>query len=375
MLTKLKLRNYKCFEEEEIPLNCLTLLAGLNGMGKSTVLQSLLLLRQNHENRFLQNKGPLDLNGKYVKLGTFRDLLFQFYRKDSIGIRLESDAKGAGDWRWSSEDKTADHAVLDSEEDRGADFFDLALFGDHFHYISADRLGPRSYYETSSYEVKTRKQIGVLGEYCAQYLAEYGNNPIADLKLKYPGSEDLGYGNTLNEQVNAWLNVIRPGTEVFATRSTDLGLVRLYFQFVGGRERSNEFRPTNVGFGLSYLLPLFISVLHSPPGTLILLENPEAHIHPKGQAEIGRFIALAASRGIQVILETHSDHILNGIRVAVKQGVLDHSKVGIHFFTGLVSEGKFVHYVENITVNANGRLSPWPEDFFDTWDKELTNLL
>ena len=70
-----------------------------------------------------------------------------------------------------------------------------------------------------------------------------------------------------------------------------------------------------------------------------MVENPEAHLHPSAQAAMGEFLAISAASGIQVILETHSDHVLNGIRRAVKKGLITHHDVAIHFFTGEVPVG------------------------------------
>src|SRR4029078_5782856 len=89
-----------------------------------------------------------------------------------------------------------------------------------------------------------------------------------------------------------------------------------------GFERSSDvasgfYRPTNVGFGLSYSLPMITVLLSAIPSSIVLLENPEAHCHPRGQSQLARLIAMASKR-LQVIVETHSDHLMNGLRVAVR---------------------------------------------------------
>ncbi len=79
---------------------------------------------------------------------------------------------------------------------------------------------------------------------------------------------------------------------------------------------TGRFRPTNVGFGISYALPVVTALLAAQPGELIIIENPESHIHPRGQAGLGKLIAKTAMNDVQLIVETHSDHIVNGIRIS-----------------------------------------------------------
>ena len=107
----------------------------------------------------------------------------------------------------------------------------------------------------------------------------------------------------------------------------------------------------------------------------MLIENPEAHLHPKGQFMMGELIARAASAGIQVIVETHSDHVLNGIRVAVHDKVINPDSLKIHFFSRLEEAGRMKSKVESPVIDKNGRLDQWPEGFFDEWDKSLERLL
>ncbi|MGH3693299.1 MAG: AAA family ATPase [Pseudonocardiaceae bacterium] len=105
----------------------------------------------------------------------------------------------------------------------------------------------------------------------------------------------------------------------------------------GAHERTNS--AGNIGFGFSYALPVIIAGLLAPGGGLLLVENPEAHLHPAGQSRLGRFLARIAGSGVQVVLETHSDHILNGVRLAVAdERTINAHDVIVHFF-GKVGDG------------------------------------
>jgi predicted ATPase len=113
----------------------------------------------------------------------------------------------------------------------------------------------------------------------------------------------------------------------------------------------------------------------SPPGTLILIENPEAHLHPRGQSKMGELIALAASCGIQIILETHSDHVLNGIRKAVKYKKLDAEKVQINYFERYLQKGQPITEIITPRIYPDGGIDKWPDGFFDQAEKDLMELL
>jgi len=135
---------------------------------------------------------------------------------------------------------------------------------------------------------------------------------------------------------------------------------------------SKDHRAANVGFGLTYVLPILTAILSSAPGALLLIENPEAHLHPKGQSRMGELLARAASCGIQIIVETHSDHILNGIRLAVRNRKLASSDVQIHFFQRGEHDG--VIDVSTLRVDRNGSIDEWPDGFFDQSERDLMAL-
>jgi len=90
---------------------------------------------------------------------------------------------------------------------------------------------------------------------------------------------------------------------------------------------------------------------------------------------MGELISRAAAAGAQVVVETHSDHVLNGVRVAVHGGIIEPESVALHYFTRVEEEGRVHSSVESPVIDRNGRLDKWPEGFFDEWDKSLERLL
>lgn len=109
-------------------------------------------------------------------------------------------------------------------------------------------------------------------------------------------------------------------------------------------------------------------------GGLLLVENPEAHLHPRGQSKMGAFLARVAASGVQVVVETHSDHVLNGVRRAIAaERVLEPRQAVLHFFDTNVDRAG-APQVERIEIRADGELTAWPERFFDQRQADLGAL-
>ena len=115
------------------------------------------------------------------------------------------------------------------------------------------------------------------------------------------------------------------------------------------------------------------ALLTAKEDDLILIENPEAHLHPAGQSKLGELIALVAESGVQLFIETHSDHLMNGIRVAVAKKQLDNHNVSLFNFTGNTNDHSAK--IEQPYIDERGRLSHWPDGFFDEWENQLDELL
>ena len=373
MFESLTLSNFKAFKQQQIGLRPLTMLAGLNGMGKSSILQSLLLLRQSYQQRALATDTGIGLvlNGELVQLGTGHDILFDSAEQDEIGFALKLDGQDAH-WRFAY-DRQADVLRHLPESDVLPSFYASNLFTDNFHYLEAERVGPRTSFDMADFVVREHRQMGTKGQYAAHFLELFRSSEVQE-KLHHPE----GRSSILVDQVTAWMGDISPGAVIRVEGYDDMDLMRLAFGF----ERADTagdvryYRSTNVGFGLTYTMPVLVALLSSPPGSLVLLENPEAHLHPRGQSKIGELIARAADVGIQVLVETHSDHILNGIRVAVKRGLARPEDIAMHFFQ-LPADGSELSGIEVISpqIDRDGRLDVWPDNFFDEYGKSLRNLL
>lgn len=366
MISQIGLQNVLAFRDLALPTRRLTLLSGTNSAGKSSLLHALALLRQSHLAGTLPES--LLLNGELVELGTGRDLLHsepqELEGDGALSIAIE-DELGLTEWT-AGYDAAADVIPLVDVSGNGGNEH---LFGVGFQYLRADRIVPAVTYPKSHEAVSVQHFLGGRGEHAPNYLRVHGHEPLNCRPAAHP---DAASGSVA-DQTNAWLNVLSPGTSLMVLDVEGTDYVRLAFRRAGPEVRTEQQRATNVGFGLTYALPIIVACVTATPGALVLVENPEAHLHPHGQAAMGRLCALAASGGTQVVLETHSDHVLNAIRLAVKRGELDANETILHFFTreaGVLQPG-----VVTLEVQPDGMLPAWPPGFFDEWDRALDELL
>lgn len=340
MLTELTLKGFKSFLRKTIDLNGLTVLTGLNSSGKSTVIQALLMLEKaskNETNIMLTGHGAIE---------EIRNIYF----KDEISLSVKENS-----------DKYF-HLKLPLFSDSFKPY-ETKIEGDfefpEIIYISANRFGPKTSIPVFN-DGYMRKRIGPNGEnllHCIELLADEPLNS----KLRHANSE----GDTLLYNIRGWLSVISPNVKFdYAVSKMSDSSFSLF----------NEHRSTNVGFGLSYVLPVITALLVGTltPNSVVIIENPEAHLHPRGQTEIATLVSLCADVGAQIIVETHSDHLFDGIRIGAKNIVDFNKKVNIHWFE---TDERGITDVYSPELLANGRIDDWPKGLFDQFEINASKLI
>jgi len=340
MITKIKLKAFKSFPDKAISFKPLTLLAGINNSGKSSVIQALRMYcnAANGDSPLLDGHGPLDeMHSLFSPANEAVSITCQYNDYSSV-LRLGTTIK--------KPEKSPVHC-----------------------YVGANRHGPQTALPLLR-SLGDFPQMGEQGEYVLDFLQKLGNTILPE-PLVYNESD----GRTLEYVLSGWLNEISPGVKFtyHTTQKTDSAYAEI-----------DNFRPANVGFGLSYTLPVLVAILgmaadapasgwdedwgkdwekkKKDHGVLLILENPEAHLHPQGQTAMGKLIALAASCGVQLVVETHSDHLMDGIRIAVKEKNIQAEDVIFQYFTRN-SDG--MSEVVSPKLDDNGKLDFWPEGFFD----------
>lgn len=376
MIEELHLRNFKSARDLRLQIAPLTILSGLNGSGKSTVLQSLALLQQTHEQ---VDAASLLLNGSLVSLGYGRDVLTDQATDDYIDFAV---TKNGQKIRWQFEViPDADMLPMKVVEGSGSNCFPCR----DFQFLQADRLVPATLYPRSSYQARTSGFLGTRGEFTPDFIANNRTKKVSEGRsfprdaLGVPAElySRIASTPTLPRQVAGWLQHLSPGVRFDAgeIKHTDQILLQFEYVMTGSDESGTgqKRRPKHVGFGLTYSLPIIVACLAAPSGAVLLLENPEAHLHPQGQAALGLLLGMCAADGVQLVVETHSDHLLNGVRVAVRSKKLNADDVQVHHFTRNLETGSTS--AESPVLLSDGQMSNWPLGFFDQIDRSLDKLL
>ncbi len=379
MLSRIDLRNFKCFQELKLPLRPLTLLSGPNAAGKSSVIQAVVLLHQTMRDH--ERSSRLMLNGSVIRLGTAADVLDQNHARRAFEIELFDGDASWCHWEFEGERKEMSMLVRRTrgENDTGANWdadgsADLQCLVPspmsgitlcrrlmRLSYLTAERLGPRDEYLLA--DPQLTPVVGPRGEFTVSVLYSGRDMPVIEPLLL------ADIPNNRFRQVEARMGTFFPGCVLEVKEVERANAVTLGIRM----SRSTEFlRPIHSGFGPTQILPIFVSALSADRDDLLLIENPEVHLHPAAQAKIGEFLCEVANSGIQVVVETHSDHVLNGIRRAVKDNVIASDRVALHFFQPRNDDAiEATPQVQTPLLDSRGNIDSWPKGFFDQFDVDM----
>ena len=313
----------------------------------------------------------LMLNGSALKLGTVIDVVDSVHGSRTFEVGITDDEISYR-WRFTSDrsdmSMSVEKVVIDGtpndnpkalrhllppDDARGASLSNRLC---RLTYLTAERVGPREVYDLEDLQIAP--VVGPQGEHAVSVLY-FGRDEFVVEGLSLPEVPQ-----TRLRQVEERMRLFFPGCKIDVQRVAQANAVIL------GLRTSDETdfqRPTHVGFGLTQVLPIIIAALSAGEGDILLIENPEVHLHPAGQSLMGQFLAEVANAGIQVIVETHSDHVLNGVRRAVKAQRLKPEQVAIHFFR---SRSANATQVVSPTIDNSGNIDDWPAGFFDQFDRD-----
>ncbi len=369
MIRSICIQGFKRFEHQQFEIAPLTVLAGLNGTGKTSLIQVLILTREAMDFPFCPGEAlSARLNGPFgLELGTAEDV-HNWGAEGEIVFDIRYDEELPTIWRFAVPANTSEAHYLDViERPEGLNIpFDDYSRPRDFTYLCAERLGPRNILGASARPTDAL-EVGVRGEYCAQVLAAWGDRPIEHQERLHP-KRDPSAAPLLKYELERWLGEIVRPVELDTERHPGNWVTALRFRVPGGE----WVRAPNMGFGVSYALPVVLAGLVASPGGLLLVENPEAHLHPAGQSRMGVFLAWLAGKGIQVIVETHSDHVLNGIRRAIgEHHYLPCGEAIVHFFD---SDEEDAPRVIPLRFTPTGGVSDWPAGFFDQYQIDVAAL-
>jgi predicted ATPase len=227
---------------------------------------------------------------------------------------------------------------------------------DSLSYLGPLRSHPRRIYQWSG---DTPSSVGQMGELTIAAILAADN----DGRQLNRGPRKPKHG--FSEFVTGWLKDLGVIHD-FSVRPVAEGR-KEYEVLIKTGPTAPDVKITDVGFGVSQVLPALVQTFYCPPNSTVWMEQPEIHLHPQVQAELADVFISATQarqdgqeRHVQLIVESHSEHFLNRLQRRVAEGVLSHEHVAI-YFCRRSSEGA---ELEPLRLNMFGDIENWPENFF-----------
>jgi predicted ATPase len=356
LIKSLSLKDFKCFEQVDIDFGKITLLTGANSSGKSSLIYALLGIMQSKY--FPQY---FALNGELINMGGFDEVLRKKAGKREFEIGIRVNRKTFIEWdedfnspdleyntTWVAGDENEQPELQEIYSNGEGPYTDsyIELNANHFNYIGSFRLPP----ERTYYRKPNASKVGVNGE------------GYIDQIIKWEESDKKKY-NELIEAV------------------TEMGLFKTIQanKMKGGRfelnvqvnENSELSSLTDVGFGISQFLPIIVADLQMEDDSCLAISQPEIHLHPKIQATLGDYFCKQVNHtDKQYIVETHSEYLINRMRLLVVKGELKPEDVKLYY---MENDGiKTTTYA--IELTTDGQIKNAPQGFFDTYEMDVMDI-
>ena len=362
-LEKIILKNFKCHKNFETDLKCLNIFTGSNATGKSSIVQSILLAFKSWEE---VEKKQVNTNRVYgVNLGIPISVVSEDLQEQDVELILyPGNVKNRIVLSIHENDEELYFDIRNYEEIMEKNTHGYNLKKMHLFFLNAERQGPRI---VSVIHDVVPYSVGNSGENTSYILSEMDKIQKINGGFQLPKDLKISAIDRFSANCEEWLDFIIPGTKMQYSVDMEKNITTLMLKNQG------EFHlPVATGFGITYTLPIIVQALVAcvTESSLLIVENPEAHLHPLSQSRLGKFLGLVAANGVQVILETHSEHIVDGCRIqTAKEKQCENMK--ILFF----EKKESCSVCKNINIQDNGELEEWPEGFFDQKRKDLRELL
>ena len=432
MLTRLRLENFKAWEDTgDIELKPITGFFGTNSSGKSSLIQSLLLLKQTAESSDRGAAFDFGDARAYADMGDFASVAHERRLDRAMKISLDWDGglpfsvTDPADGRQAARSRQLGFEVSSRAETAEAiyravvDQMSYSVGGAVFGVRRTDDMRQRYdvFSENVHYEFVARSdrphfptQLSDVKCYVFPYMARrrYLNAEfLPDLELElekrlervyylgplrappqrtytWTGSQPYDVGRAGEYAISA---ILAAGERRQNMRQRDmsleervahwlkkLGLIHdfrieriaddspLYRVKVRKSPRAAETLIADVGFGVSQILPALVLCFYAPFGSTVILEQPEIHLHPLAQAGLAdALIDAQQNRGVQIIVESHSEHLLRRLQRRISEETISQNHVGMYFCS---QDGGGASQIEKLELDKFGNISNWPENFF-----------
>lgn len=337
MIERLEISNFRGITHEVIEFRPLTIFTGINSAGKSTCINAIL-------NLLYYNNCP---NAKDI----LRPLDFTFSANRNKNVNATS---------YEIQAVLDNGRVLSVHKEMGTAVGFQAVESEidlekNFYFLSANRQG-------YSYEMETQSEnysVGLMGEYLFGALQRDGSERVEDELVRYQDSY------TLSAQVNYWLSYILNMPFEVQTQKVTHNQVLLQYK-TNGLDKMN---PQFLGTGVSYLAKILIMCLRAHEKDVLMIENPEIHLHPAAQSKLGEFFTFIANAGIQLIIETHCEHLLDKIQYRIHKQRFDPLKGVLYYKDHIEQPFTKIEYLP-----TGQYATEFPEGFFDATMSELMEM-
>jgi predicted ATPase len=394
-IERLALKNFKCFKEVDVSFSRITLLTGENSSGKSSLIYGILAPIQSinsHSNSF-----PLylSLNGNYVNMGGGEDISFNHNTNNKLGIYLNilTDFETfIFDTNWGFETKNRypviNHLKMSSRLEQ------IELTKDVSNdYIAT--LNIRNGGITNSANLRTNNIDDITKEF-------HGGHPIVDSffdSLHNSLDEEFNFissfrlhpdrtyylsksNNKVDKFGSGYIDQILDWHDRQSDKLNDLvSLLKSVnilhdirtHKLLGGRfeikvkvkSKSKWESLADVGFGISQFLPIIVADLQLWDNSTLIMSQPEIHLHPSVQANLGDYLVKQVKeKNKNYIVETHSEYLLNRMRLLIVKGEIQPEDVAIYYFENSIKDGSITHRIE---FTKDGQILNAPKGFFETY--------
>ena len=400
MITELRAQNFKSWEDTgKLQLAPLTGLFGANSSGKTSILQVLLLLKQTVEHPSPDWNEPLYFgdDGSLVNLGNFDAVIHKHKQDLSLDISVSWKSSTVADInkyiKFHNLKFPSHIEMLPPSQGYRAPSEELS-----FSTNIARSAMNNFYYETDLYKLDVQQPdlfrcYGLRGgqtqtvEISSRFEEAFENlfsrilylGPLREYpRRRYPweGDHPKGIGQygekttsallsgrvrrlPVDEQIPKWLQRLEliDSYDVQPVSDTGGDYELLIKQHKGGP----EVPLTDVGFGVSQVLPVLILCYYAPEDSILILEQPEAHLHPKVQSELADvLIDVVKNRNVQIILESHSAHLLHRLQRRIAEEQISADDTAFYFCQ--INDG--TSEIERLKVDEYGNIRNWPQNFF-----------
>lgn len=402
MITHIQMKNFKSWKDSgEVPLAPLTGFFGTNSSGKSSLLQMLLLLKQtigSNEVLFFGDENSL------VNLGNFREVIHEHKEEEplelgfgwkldtpfTIKAYLENSLGYYDEVSVNTDSVTFNPTILRQDgklivEDHPyrvkygnhepiifEGIYSNKIYGEasgsrrpshpinrlssefkklfsHVYYLGPTRVHPQRHYHWSD---KDPTDVGLWGDKVIDALL---CAHMRRVKISHKGKE-----RTIEDRISEWL---REMDLAYSFSIEPIGALKddNYEVRIQKSETSPAVTLTDIGYGLSDLLPMLVLCYYTPEGSILILEQPGVHLHPMAQAQLADlFLEVITERNLQILVESHSEHLLTRLQRRVAEKQIGQDDVALYFCRNIDGEST----KERLEVTESGDIKNWPEDFF-----------